>query len=228
VKEIYTGKTKDVYDLEDGDYLLQFKDSVTGEDGVFDPDANKVGLEIEGAGKAGLELTRFFFELLHEKNIPNHYIDADIENGKMKVIPAAPFGKGIEVICRYRSAGSFQRRYGLYTEEGDPLDRFVEFTLKDDQRNDPLITKEGLSAFGIVTEAEYDILQSLTREISEIIKEELEKHDVELYDIKLEFGKNANNQIIIIDEISSGNMHVFKDGKQLGSVELANIMLPDS
>ncbi|SCG84036.1 phosphoribosylaminoimidazole-succinocarboxamide synthase [Proteiniborus sp. DW1] len=77
---VYRGKTKDVYKLENGNYLLKFKDDVTGTDGVFDPGANTVGLSIEGAGKAGLRLTKFFFEKLNDMNIPTHYVDADIEN----------------------------------------------------------------------------------------------------------------------------------------------------
>lgn len=62
VKQLYAGKTKDVFELEDGNYLLKFKDDVTGEDGVFDPGANTVGLSIEGAGKAGLALTQLFLK----------------------------------------------------------------------------------------------------------------------------------------------------------------------
>src|SRR5690606_6155236 len=107
----YTGKTKDVYELQDGNYLLQFKDDVTGVDGVFDPGANTVGLTIEGAGRAGLKLTKYFFEILKEKDIPTHYIDADIDKATMTVKPAEVFGKGLEVICRYRAVGSFLRRY---------------------------------------------------------------------------------------------------------------------
>ena len=120
----YTGKTKDVYALEDGSYLLKFKDDVTGVDGVFDPGANTVGLTMEGAGRAGLRLTKFFFEKLNEKGIPTHYIDANIEEQTMTVKPAEVFGKGLEVICRYKAVGSFLRRYGLYAEEGQSLDAF--------------------------------------------------------------------------------------------------------
>ena len=134
MKLIYQGKTKDVYQLEDGNYMLKFKDDVTGVDGVFDPGANSVGLTIEGAGRSGLKLTKYFFELLNEKGIPTHYINADIENVTMTVKPAEVFGKGLEVICRYRAVGSFFRRYGLYAEEGQPLDAFVEVTIKDDKK----------------------------------------------------------------------------------------------
>ena len=145
----YTGKTKNVYELEDGNYLLKFKDDVTGVDGVFDPGANTVGLTLEGAGRAGLRLTKFFFEILKEKGIPTHYIDANIEEATMTVKPAEVFGKGLEVICRYRAVGSFLRRYGLYAEEGQPLDAFVEVTLKDDEREDPPISEDALDMLGI-------------------------------------------------------------------------------
>jgi phosphoribosylaminoimidazole-succinocarboxamide synthase len=109
MKLIYTGKTKDVYALDDGNYLLKFKDDATGENGVFDPGANTVGLTIEGAGKAGLSLTRYFFEKLNKLGIPTHYIDADVENATMTVKKASVFGNGLEVICRYRAVGSFLR-----------------------------------------------------------------------------------------------------------------------
>ena len=75
----YQGKTKDVYKLDNGDVLLKFKDDVTGENGVFDPGANTVGLTIEGAGKAGLRMTTYFFQKLMDKEIPTHFIDSNIE-----------------------------------------------------------------------------------------------------------------------------------------------------
>ena len=93
---VYKGKTKDVYKLEDGNVLLKFKDDVTGEDGVFDPGANTVGLTIEGAGQSGLRMTTFFFEKLAEKGIPTHYVDADIDAATMTVKPATVFGKGLK------------------------------------------------------------------------------------------------------------------------------------
>lgn len=62
MKLVYKGKTKDVYDLENGNYLLKFKDDVTGEDGKFNPSANKVGLTIEGMGRSGLRLTKYFLK----------------------------------------------------------------------------------------------------------------------------------------------------------------------
>lgn len=226
MKLVYKGKTKDVFLLEDGNYLLKFKDDVTGENGVFDPGANSVGLTIDGAGRAALKLTKLFFERLKEKEIPTHYIDANIEEGTMKVKPAKMFGKGLEVICRYRAVGSFMRRYGMYAKEGQVLDAFVEVTLKDDERQDPPITKDALDMLGILSLEEYDILKDLTKKISGIVKNELSKKGIELYDIKLEFGRvGEENHITLIDEISGGNMRAYKNGKYIEPLVLERLML---
>ncbi|WP_066636293.1 phosphoribosylaminoimidazolesuccinocarboxamide synthase [Desulfolucanica intricata] len=225
MKLIYTGKTKNVYDLEDGNYLLKFKDDVTGANGVFDPGANTVGLTIDGVGKAGLRLTKLFFEVLKEKGIPTHYVDANIDEATMIVKPAAVFGKGIEVICRYRAVGSFLRRYGSYCEEGQPLDAFVEVTLKDDAREDPPITKDALVMLGILSADEYEVLKDLTKKVGNIVREELAKKGIELYDIKFEFGRvGEDKQIVLIDEISGGNMRAYKDGKYLEPLVLEKLM----
>lgn len=206
---VYTGKTKDVYRLDNGNVKLIFKDDVTGEDGVFDPGANTVGLTVEGAGKSGLKMTTYFFKKLQEKEIPTHYIESDLEKVSMTVKDAQMFGNGLEVICRYRAVGSFYRRYGAYCKEGQSLDGFVEVTIKDDERGDPPISKEALVALKILNEEEYDQLEKLTKQISTIIKTELEQKQLYLYDIKLEFGRDQTGHIMLIDEISGGNMRVY-------------------
>lgn len=223
MKLFYQGKTKDVYTLPGGDFLLKFKDDATGENGVFDPGANAVGLSIAGLGRAGLAVTLHFFRLLEVAGIPTHILSSDIEKAEMTVRPAEFFGKGLEVICRFRAVGSFLRRYGAYAHEGQKLDALVEITLKDDARQDPPISKDALVQLGIMTNEEYDDLHTLTRQISTIIADELVKNGLELYDIKLEFGK-INGNITLIDEISPGNMRVYRAGEQLGPMELANLL----
>ncbi|MBS4196022.1 phosphoribosylaminoimidazolesuccinocarboxamide synthase [Lederbergia citri] len=226
MKFVYQGKTKDVYSLEDGNYLLKFKDDVTGEDGIFDPGANTVGLQIEGAGKAGLRLTKFFFEILQEKGIPTHYVSANVDAAEMIVKPAKIFGHGLEVICRYRAVGSFLRRYGKYTVEGQELDAFVEVTLKDDERQDPPISADALNMLGILSLSEYEELKNLTQIISGIVKDELKKRNIDLYDIKLEFGRTEqSNEIMLIDEISGGNMRAYKDGVYIEPLELEKMLV---
>ncbi|MGG5506779.1 MULTISPECIES: phosphoribosylaminoimidazolesuccinocarboxamide synthase [unclassified Myroides] len=222
----YQGKTKDVYSLANHQVLLKFKDDVTGTDGVFDPGANTVGLTIDGAGKSGLKMTKYFFELANAKQIPTHYVSADLEDVSMIVKEAVSFGKGLEVICRYRAVGSFFRRYNDYCTEGQALDSFVEITIKDDEKGDPVISEDALAMLGILTHEEYSILKELTKTICWMVKEELAKKNLELYDIKLEFGRDkATNEIMLIDEISGGNMRVYQDGKYVAPLDLEKIFL---
>jgi len=224
MKLVYTGKTKDVYALENGNYCLKFKDDVTGTDGVFDPGANTVGLSIAGMGQGGLRLTQYFFRLLQDKGVKTHYIEADIEQATMEVLPATPFGQGIEVICRYKAVGSFMRRYGLYATEGQDLDAFVEVTLKDDEREDPPITRDCLQMLGILSYEQYDSLKAQTKKICNILKDDLAKFGLVLYDIKLEFGEN-NGEVLLIDEISGGNMRVYKNGQYVDPLDVVGLVL---
>ena len=91
---IYTGKTKNVYALENGNYLLKFKDDCTGKDGVFDPGENSVGLTIDGVGDVNLRMSIYFFEKINAAGIKTHYVSANLADTTMEVLPAKPFGKG--------------------------------------------------------------------------------------------------------------------------------------
>ena len=220
---IYKGKTKDVYDYDGGNYLLQFKDDVTGTDGQFDPGANTVGLSIKGVSNICVCLTEFFFKKIEAAGIPTHYVTSDVEKAQMIVRPATIFGKGLEVICRLKAVGSFLRRFGDYCTEGQDLDFLVETTLKDDERGDPPITKDQLEMLGILSGDEYEILKDLTKKITAIVNGEFVKKGAQLYDIKLEFGR-VNGKITLIDEISGGSMRVYKDGKYIQPLEIPNIL----
>ncbi|MCL1794575.1 MAG: phosphoribosylaminoimidazolesuccinocarboxamide synthase [Oscillospiraceae bacterium] len=221
---VYEGKTKTIYKKDDGNYILKFKDDATGTDGKFDPGANTVGLSIEGMGKSGLMITEHYFKKIEAAGIPTHFVKADIDKAELTVRPAAIFGQGIEVICRFKATGSFMRRYGAYAKEGQDLDAFVEVTLKDDGRGDPPITRDALDMLGIVKNDRYETLKALTQKISRLIKADLEAKSAELYDIKLEFG-TIGGEVALIDEISAGNMRVYKDGKIVEPLDLAKLIL---
>lgn len=221
----YKGKTKDVYKLDNGNVMLKFKDDCTGKDGVFDPGENAVGLTIEGMGQSNLKTSVYYFELLKKAGIKTHYIGADIENATMEVLPAKVFGKGLEVICRFVATGSFIRRYGGYVADGTPLEGgYVECTLKDDEKCDPLVTSEGLAALGIMDENMFGSMKEQTLKIAKIVADDLKEIGLDLWDIKFEFGYN-NGEVILIDEIAAGNMRVYKDGKILDPVELNALIL---
>lgn len=220
-KLVYTGKTKDVFELDNGNYLLKFKDDVTGKDGVFDPGENSVGLKIDGVGDINLRMSVYFFEKINKEGIPTHFIKYNQEATEMEVKPAKVFGKGLEVICRYKAVGSFFRRYSEYIEEGADLPAYVETTFKNDDKQDPLVTKDALVCLGVLTESQYEDIKKLTQRITKIVSDELKNRGLELYDIKFEFGYDENNKVMLIDEISSGNMRVYKDGKYIEPMTLS-------
>jgi len=225
MKKIYEGKTKDVYSLENGNVLLKFKDDCTGKDGVFDPGENAVGLTIEGIGKANLETSVYYFNLLKEAGIKTHYVSANLENAEMEVLPATVFGHGLEIICRLVATGSFIRRYGEYIADGTPLEGgYVECTFKNDAKGDPLVTSEGLAALGVMTQEMFNSMKEQTLKITKVVADDLKSIGLDLWDIKFEFGYN-NGEVILIDEIASGNMRVYKGDKIVDPVELTKLIL---
>ena len=222
-KLIYTGKTKDVYSLENGNCLLKFKDDCTGKDGVFDPGENAVGLTIDGVGDVNLRMSIYFFEKINAAGIRTHYVNANLEDTTMEVLPAKVFGKGLEVICRHKAVGSFIRRYGDYIEDGADLPEYVEMTFKDDAKGDPLVTKDALVALGIMTDEQYEDMKAMTQKITRIVADDLKEKDLILYDIKFEFGYDPEGKVMLIDEIASGNMRVYKNGEYIDPMTLPEL-----
>lgn len=220
---VYTGKTKNVYALENGNYLLKFKDDCTGKDGVFDPGENAVGLTIDGVGDVNLRMSVYFFEKINAAGIRTHYVGADLGETTMEVLPAKVFGKGLEVICRRRAVGSFLRRYSEYVEEGAALPYYVETTFKNDAKGDPLVTRDGLIVLGVMTGEQYDAIREMTQRITKIVADDLAEKGLELYDIKFEYGYDADGGVMLIDEIASGNMRVYKDGKYIDPMTLSEL-----
>ncbi len=225
MKKIYTGKTKDVYSLDNGNVMLKFKDDCTGKDGVFDPGENTVGLTIDGIGKANLQTSVYYFEMLKEAGIKTHYVSANIDDATMEVLPGKVFGHGLEVICRLVATGSFIRRYGEYMENGTRLEGgYVECTFKNDEKGDPLVTGEGLVALGIMTAEMFESIKAQTLAITKIVADDLKTIGLDLWDIKFEFGYNGD-EVILIDEIASGNMRVYKGNTIVEPVELTKLIL---
>ena len=224
-KLIYTGKTKNVYELENGNCLLKFKDDCTGKDGVFDPGENSVGLKIDGIGKENLKTSIYYFDMLKEAGIKTHYVSADIDNATMEVLPGKVFGHGLEVICRLVATGSFIRRYGEYIADGTVLEGgYVECTFKNDALGDPLVTGEGLAALGVMSPEMFESMKEQTLKITKVVADDLKTIGLDLWDIKFEFGYN-NDEVILIDEIASGNMRVYKGDKIVEPVELTKLIL---
>jgi phosphoribosylaminoimidazole-succinocarboxamide synthase len=209
--------------MPNGHYLLKFKDDCTGADGVFDPGMNTVGLTIEGVGDVNLRMSIYFFEKINAAGIRTHFISADLANTTMVVLPAKVFGKGLEVVCRNKAVGSFIKRYGEYIEEGADLPSYVEMTFKNDAKGDPLVTKDGLIVLGVMSAEQYDDIKDMTKKITRIVADEMAARGLVLYDIKFEYGYDADGKVMLIDEIASGNMRVYKDGVYIDPMTLSEL-----
>jgi phosphoribosylaminoimidazole-succinocarboxamide synthase len=206
-----------------GDIYLFFKDSATGEDGVFDPGSNTVGGSVEGKGKAGLAITKYFFEIMKDNNIPTHYLGADIEEGLMKVkqLTVPP----LEFVLRYSTAGSMCRRFTL--EEGIPFDPpYTEVTLKDDEQGDPLISERLCLMKGILLEGQYDKALDILVKVGEVLKKVLADMDLTLIDFKIELGYDAEGNMFVVDEITPDIWRVKDtDGNIPNQIDCANMLL---
>ncbi len=200
MKTLYTGKTKNVLvDEETGAVSLLFKDDATGENGVFDPGSNTVGGSVANKGKAGLEISSYFFELMERAGVPTHYLGADLDAGIMRVrkLTVPP----LELVLRYQTAGSMCRRFSL--EKGIPFDPpYLEVTLKDDAQGDPLISERLCLMKGLLKEGQYDEALGVLLKVGEILKKELAQMALTLIDFKIEVGYDETGKVYVADEIT--------------------------
>ena len=200
MKTLYNGKTKTVMlDEATGVVNLFFKDSATGENGVFDPGSNTVGGSVEGKGKIGLKISKHFFEIMEKNGIPTHYLGADVEQGLMQVrkltVPK------LEFVLRYYTAGSMCRRFSL--EEGIVFDPpYTEVTLKDDEQGDPLISERLCIMKGMLAPGQYDEALGILVKVGEVLKKELSAMGLTLIDFKIEVGYDENGKMYVVDEIT--------------------------
>ena len=200
MKTLYDGKTKTVMlDEATGVVNLFFKDTATGENGMFDPGYNTVGGSVEGKGKIGLIISKYFFELMEKNGIPTHFLGADIDQNLMQVrqltVPK------LEFVLRYFTAGSMCRRFTL--PEGIPFDPpYKEVTLKDDEQGDPLITERLCLMKEMLVPGVYDKGLELVEQVGEVLKAELAKMDLQLIDFKIEVGYDADGKVYVVDEIT--------------------------
>ena len=148
---------------------------------------------------------------------------ADLANTTMEVLPGKVFGHGLEVICRNKAVGSFIRRYGDYIEPGTDLPSYVETTFKNDALGDPLVTKDALVCLGVMSDQQYEDMKVMTQQITKIIADDLAEKGLVLYDIKFEYGYDADGKVMLIDEVASGNMRVYKDGQYIDPMTLSKL-----
>lgn len=189
---LYEGKAKKVYTTEDENlYIVDYKDDATAFNG------KKKG-QIAGKGVINNRMSNFLMAKLEKAGVPTHFVeeisDRETVVKKVKIVP-------LEVIIRNVAAGSFSKRFGV--EEGKALlNPTLEYCLKDDALDDPMINDYQITAIGAATKEDLATIADLTFRVNEFLKDYFLSLNIELVDFKIEFGKTPDGQIILADEIS--------------------------
>lgn len=192
LKMLYEGKAKKVFETDNPDLLIvEYKDDATAFDG------KKKGT-IANKGVVNNRMTNILMQLLEKEGIPTHYVkeisDRETVVKKVSIIP-------LEVIVRNIAAGSFSKRFGV--EEGTPLKQpSLEYSYKNDALGDPMINDYHIVALGLATKDELGTVSEYAFKINDILKSHFIKLNIQLVDFKLEFGKTADGDIVLADEIS--------------------------
>lgn len=198
---LYEGKAKQLFETEDENILfVSYKDSAT----AFNGEKKE---NIDGKGILNNKITTILFEQLKSKGIESHFVEKISDNEqlvrKVDIIP-------LEVVVRNIAAGSLSKRLGM--EEGTPLKyTIVEFYYKDDELGDPLLTNAHIELLALATPEEIETLQSQALEINQVLQPIFKEIGVTLVDFKLEFGKTANGEILLADEISPDTCRLWDD-----------------
>ena len=198
-KLIYEGKAKKIFQHTDSDkVIIEFKDDAT----AFNSLKKAI---FKGKGELNCQISVNIFRYLIKHNVPTHYIDVLSTNSvlswKVKIIP-------LEVVLRNIAFGSICRQTNIKpgTVFEEPL---IDYYLKDDALNDPLLTKERIKLLEIIDNQELNFIEEITKKINKILKEFFFKIDLNLVDFKLEFGKDLNGNIVLADEFSPDNCRLW-------------------
>ena len=203
---VYSGKAKDVVEVDEDSVKIVFRDSISAFDGIKKE-------ELTDKGKVNCLISTKLFEILNDYGFETHFIkrisDTEIMCKRVEILP-------IEVVCRNYSAGSLCKRYGL--ENGIKFEiPLIEFFVKDDELHDPLIVSDVAIALGMIEKKEAILLEAITRAVNEALREVFEIISLTLVDFKLEFGKTADGRILIADEISADTMRLWE--KESGEIK---------
>ncbi|GIN87972.1 phosphoribosylaminoimidazole-succinocarboxamide synthase [Heyndrickxia sporothermodurans] len=189
---LYEGKAKRIYGTDqEGVLWVEYKDSATAFNG-------EKKSEIVGKGQLNNEITSLIFNKLKEQGIESHFIEKISNHEQLvKHVSIIP----LEVVTRNTVAGSLSKRIGI--EEGTPLKQpIVEFYYKNDDLGDPLLTEDHIKVLDIASSEEVASLKKQALQINEVLSNLFFELGIRLVDFKLEFGKNAEGEILLADEIS--------------------------
>lgn len=191
-KTEYEGKAKQIVSTDDPNVVIQrFKDSATAFNG-------KKYAEFEGKGQLNNAISSFLFRKLEDAGVETHFLerssDVDMKVKRLDIIP-------LEVVVRNVVAGSLSKRTGL--DEGTSMERpVIETYYKRDDLGDPLLAETHVEMMNLATREELEEVFESARRVNEVVSNVMEGADLVLVDFKLEYGRDADGNILLGDEIS--------------------------
>lgn len=193
---LYEGKAKKVWKTDNKSYLIsEFKDDLTAFNGELKSSES-------GKGKLNNKISTEIFKLLDSKGIQTHFIEMMDDNNMLH--KACEVIK-IEVIVRNIAAGSLSKKLGIKAGTVLPF-TLIEFDYKNDALGDPRLNDQHALMLNLVEDQEdLDEIRRHAKKINKILKPYFLSKGLNLVDFKLEFGKDLNGNIILIDEISPDN-----------------------
>jgi len=188
---VYEGKAKRVTPRPDGTVLIHYKDDAT----AFNGERHE---QFAGKGALNSQITELLFDHLARRGITTHHIgrvdDDTLEARQVEIIP-------IEAVVRFKVAGSLQKRTGLpYLTVMDPP--IVEFYYKRDDLGDPMINDDHVDRLGLATSEEAETIRTESRKAAIELRTLFAGAGIDLVDLKFEFGRTAEGEVILADEIS--------------------------
>lgn len=209
-KKIYEGKAKILYEgTEPGTLIQYFKDDAT----AFNAQKKAV---IEGKGVLNNRLSEYFMQGLGNIGVPTHFIRRiNMREQLIRQVEIIP----LEVIVRNFAAGSIAKRLGM--EEGTQLPRpIVEYSFKNDELGDPMVSEEYVIAFGWASQQDLDDIVSLALRVNDFLSGVFYGVGIKLIDFKIEIGRIWDGEfmrLVVADEISPDSCRLWdiKTGQKL-------------
>ena len=201
MEKLYSGKVKTVYQSDvENEVLIEYHDKVTAGNGAKECMATN-------KGRINAAISALLFKKLKEKGIESHFIRMENENTmrclKVDIVP-------IEVVVRNIATGSIVRNTTIPEGQRFAPEPVIEFFLKDDEKNDPLLNDARIMAMGY--NGQKFMMMSIARKVNVVLKEIFDSINIDLVDYKLEFGAYDNRRIILADEISPDSCRLWKKG----------------
>jgi len=197
---VYEGKAKKIWSTDNDDlYISEFKDDLTAFNG------EKKSSE-EGKGALNNKISTELFKYLNEKGIPTHFVEMLDDNHMLHKKAEVIY---IEVIVRNIATGSLSRNLGIKDKTVLPF-TLVEFDYKNDELGDPKLNDQHCLILNLVKDtSELDYIRFMARRINTILTDFYAELDITVVDFKLEFGRDSDGNIILIDELSPDNFRLW-------------------